>query len=300
MEDALALAACCTSRPTSPTALAAYEAERRPVVLSTQRAAQASLEWFENLGQYTAPGADAVRVQHHDPSPPGHLRQPAGARPRVRRRRRRLVRRARGRRGAAPAPPEVRAADVPAVPAARPGAGQPRRRLRDGHVLGRRRRPRRLPPRPPRRQGARRRRAGHDRDGVRVADRPHHARLHRAVHRRAGARRWRRIVEFVHANSTAKIGVQLGHSGRKGSTKLHVGGHRRAAARRQLAAWSDRRRCPYTPASTRCRASSTVAEMAAIRDEFVAAAHAGRPRPASTCSNCTARTGTCCRASCRR
>ena len=32
--------------------LSAYEAERRPVVLSTQRAAQASLEWFENLGQY--------------------------------------------------------------------------------------------------------------------------------------------------------------------------------------------------------------------------------------------------------
>jgi anthraniloyl-CoA monooxygenase len=30
----------------------AYEAERKLVVLSTQRAAQASLEWFENLGQY--------------------------------------------------------------------------------------------------------------------------------------------------------------------------------------------------------------------------------------------------------
>ena len=35
------------------TALAAYEAERRPVVTSTQRAAQASLEWFENIGAYT-------------------------------------------------------------------------------------------------------------------------------------------------------------------------------------------------------------------------------------------------------
>ena len=31
---------------------ATYDEERRPVVLSTQRAAQASLEWFENLGQY--------------------------------------------------------------------------------------------------------------------------------------------------------------------------------------------------------------------------------------------------------
>jgi anthraniloyl-CoA monooxygenase len=31
---------------------------------------------------------------------------------------------------------------------------------------------------------------------------------------------WKRIVDFVHANSDARIGVQLGHSGRKGSTKL--------------------------------------------------------------------------------
>ena len=30
---------------------------------------------------------------------------------------------------------------------------------------------------------------------------------------------WRRIVDFVHANSTAKIAVQLGHAGAKGATK---------------------------------------------------------------------------------
>jgi anthraniloyl-CoA monooxygenase len=60
MEDALALAACLHESAQAadladriPAALAAYEAERRPVVASTQRAAQASLEWFENLGQYT-------------------------------------------------------------------------------------------------------------------------------------------------------------------------------------------------------------------------------------------------------
>jgi anthraniloyl-CoA monooxygenase len=52
MEDALALAACLHEQPTVTEALDAYEAERRPVVASTQRAAQASLEWFENLGQY--------------------------------------------------------------------------------------------------------------------------------------------------------------------------------------------------------------------------------------------------------
>ncbi len=31
---------------------------------------------------------------------------------------------------------------------------------------------------------------------------------------------WRRVVDFVHASSEARIGVQLGHSGRKGSTRL--------------------------------------------------------------------------------
>jgi len=66
MEDALALAACLHEHGAIgaagaagaggtgavEAALAAYEDERRPVVASTQRAAQASLEWFENLGQY--------------------------------------------------------------------------------------------------------------------------------------------------------------------------------------------------------------------------------------------------------
>ncbi len=52
MEDALALAACLHEQDSVDAALTAYEAERRPVVTSTQRAAQASLEWFENIGQY--------------------------------------------------------------------------------------------------------------------------------------------------------------------------------------------------------------------------------------------------------
>ncbi|MEW2576061.1 bifunctional salicylyl-CoA 5-hydroxylase/oxidoreductase [Streptomyces syringium] len=49
VEDALALTAHLADRPTVAEALAAYEAERGPVVASTQRAARASLEWFENL-----------------------------------------------------------------------------------------------------------------------------------------------------------------------------------------------------------------------------------------------------------
>ncbi len=52
MEDALALAACLHEEADLGAALATYETERKAVVLSTQRAAQASLEWFENLEQY--------------------------------------------------------------------------------------------------------------------------------------------------------------------------------------------------------------------------------------------------------
>ena len=54
VEDALALAACLREQPTVETALAAYEEERRPVVASTQRAARASLEWFEDLSRHLA------------------------------------------------------------------------------------------------------------------------------------------------------------------------------------------------------------------------------------------------------
>ncbi|MFI7099391.1 FAD-dependent monooxygenase [Streptomyces sp. NPDC050161] len=51
MEDALALAASLEAGPHDvPAALERYERERRPVVESTQRAAQASLEWFETIG----------------------------------------------------------------------------------------------------------------------------------------------------------------------------------------------------------------------------------------------------------
>ena len=124
---------------TSPAALEAYEEERRPIVETTQRAAQGSLEWFEGIERYMGQDPLIVRVQPADPQPPDHLRRPAAARPRLRRV---------GRRGVATG---RAAADVHAVPAARARAGQPRRRLADGHVLGGRRHAGRLPPRAPRR-----------------------------------------------------------------------------------------------------------------------------------------------------
>ncbi|WP_436771582.1 FAD-dependent monooxygenase [Yinghuangia sp. YIM S09857] len=58
MEDSLALAACLHEHDAIPEALARYEEERRPVVESTQRAAQASLEWFEDIGHYVGQPAE--------------------------------------------------------------------------------------------------------------------------------------------------------------------------------------------------------------------------------------------------
>src|SRR3954451_18885152 len=54
MEDAIALAWASRERGADdvPAALAAYEAERRPIVESTQRAARGSLECFEGIERY--------------------------------------------------------------------------------------------------------------------------------------------------------------------------------------------------------------------------------------------------------
>ena len=52
MEDSIALARALGEHRELQTALAAYEAERRPQVETLQRAAQTSLEWFEHVDRY--------------------------------------------------------------------------------------------------------------------------------------------------------------------------------------------------------------------------------------------------------
>jgi anthraniloyl-CoA monooxygenase len=52
MEDAIALADALAAHRDIPAALEAYEAARRPAVESLQRAAQASLQWFEDTERY--------------------------------------------------------------------------------------------------------------------------------------------------------------------------------------------------------------------------------------------------------
>ncbi|WP_341910943.1 bifunctional salicylyl-CoA 5-hydroxylase/oxidoreductase [Ferrovibrio terrae] len=85
------------------------------------------------------------------------------------------------------------------------------------------------------------------------------------------ARAWRRITDFVHGNSTAKIAVQLGHAGRKGATTLPwAGGYDKPlppAEAWEILAPSP---LPYFPESQTPRAM-TRADMNAVRDDFVAA-----------------------------
>ncbi len=83
MEDAVALAWAFRSFGDDvAAATAAYEAERRPVVESTQRAAQGSLEWFEGIGRYVDQEPAPVRLQPAHAKPARDLRQPAAARSR--------------------------------------------------------------------------------------------------------------------------------------------------------------------------------------------------------------------------
>jgi anthraniloyl-CoA monooxygenase len=59
VEDATELVSALMTQPDIPAALVAYEAARKPLVASTQRAAAASARWFEDLWQYG--GQDDLR-----------------------------------------------------------------------------------------------------------------------------------------------------------------------------------------------------------------------------------------------
>jgi anthraniloyl-CoA monooxygenase len=84
---------------------------------------------------------------------------------------------------------------------------------------------------------------------------------------------WRRIVDFVHDRTTARIGLQLGHSGRKGSTRLMWEGMDEPlpAANWEVLAPSP---IPYSGANQVPRELNGD-EMAEIREQFVRAAAAG-------------------------
>lgn len=84
---------------------------------------------------------------------------------------------------------------------------------------------------------------------------------------------WRRIVDFVHGNSAAKICLQLGHAGRKGATKLMWDGMDRPLEEGGWEVFSASP-LPYFPDSQVPRELDR-AGMSAVRDSFVAAAQRG-------------------------
>jgi anthraniloyl-CoA monooxygenase len=271
MEDALALAACLHEQPDVPAALDAYEQERRPVVLSTQRAAQASLEWFENLGQYVdqepmqfafnimtrsrrvtydnlrlrdpefVASVDAWFAQHeHDQGfgtgevcPP--MFQP------FRLRGMELINRV------VVSPMDMyRAADglpidfhlVHLGSKALGGAGLVMTEMVCVSPTGR------ITP------GC---------TGIWTDEQ---------------AEQWRRITDFVHSESRAKIGLQIGHSGRKGSTKLMWEGidDPLPSGNWPVVGPSP---IPYREGINQIPRELTHDDLDAIRDEFVAAARRG-------------------------
>ncbi len=283
MEDALALGACLHEHGCGQqgereqddgarvaAALEAYEAERRPVVASTQRAAQASLEWFENLGQYTGQEPEQFafnimtrsrRVTHdnlrlRDPEFTG--RMDAWFAGHVRRR------------GLGPGtvvPPmfqpfrlrDLELANrvvVSAMDMYSAADGLPSEfhlvHL-GGKALGG--------------------------PGLVMTEMvcvsaegrisPGCAGMYAPEHEAA----WRRIVAFVHSSSGAKMGLQLGHSGRKGSTRLMWEG---IDLPLESGNWPvcGPSPIPYLPGISQVPRELSLAEMAEIRRQFVAAAKA--------------------------
>src|SRR6266571_8990507 len=85
---------------------------------------------------------------------------------------------------------------------------------------------------------------------------------------------WRRIVDFVHANSAAKICLQLGHAGRKGATKLMWDGMDRPL---EEGGWDivSASPIPYYPDSQMPREMDRAA-MDAVKAAFVQAAERGQ------------------------
>ncbi|HET6361610.1 MAG TPA: bifunctional salicylyl-CoA 5-hydroxylase/oxidoreductase [Gemmatimonadota bacterium] len=220
MEDATALAEALEKERDIPAALAAYEAERRPQVESLQRAAQASLQWFEGTERYmeTEPIQFAfnlltrsLRITHEDLK----TRDPAFTA---------KVDRWFASEAEKQSGVEVRL-DPPPPPMFTPF------RLRE-LVL-------------PNRVVVSAMCQYYAEDGMpndwhfvhlgsraiggaglvmaEMTDVSPEGRISpgcAGLYRDAHVAGWKRIVDFVHAWSPAKVGIQLGHAGRKGSTKL--------------------------------------------------------------------------------
>jgi anthraniloyl-CoA monooxygenase len=258
MEDAIALAWAFRENGFEdvPSALEAYEAERRPIVESTQRAAQGSLEWFEGIGRYMGqePRIFAfnlltrsrrityTELQLRDPEFIASVDAAFSSRPPMftpfRLRGMELENRV-----------VVSPMDMYCSVDGTPG---------DFHLvhLGQRS------------IGG----AGLVMTEMICVSRegritPGCGGLYCDEHTAA----WKRIVDFVHGNGRAKIGCQLGHAGRKGSTKLMWEAEDQPLDEGNwpLIAPSP---LPYLPGISQVPREMTRKDMDVVRDDFVAAA----------------------------
>ncbi|MQA10213.1 MAG: bifunctional salicylyl-CoA 5-hydroxylase/oxidoreductase [Pseudonocardiaceae bacterium] len=271
MEDALALAACLHEHPDTGSALAEYERERRPVVASTQRAARASLEWFENIAQYT----------HQEPI--------QFAFNLLTRSRRVTYDNLRLRDSEFVADTDRWFATDQAEHWPDPAHAEPSPPMFQPFRLGELELPNRVVVSPMDMYSAD--------DGMPT---DFHL-VHLGSKALGGAglvmtemvcvsetgrispgcaclctpdqeAQWRRIVDFVHQHSPARVGIQLGHSGRKGSTKLMWDGIDEPLPEDNWEVVGPSP-LPYSPDNQTPR-ELTGSELAAIKDEFVASARA--------------------------
>jgi anthraniloyl-CoA monooxygenase len=273
MEDAIDLSRALERHHDIPQALAAYEAGRRPAVESLQRAAQASLEWFESTERYLhmAPVQFAfallsrsLRVTHENL----RLRDPAF-----------VARVDRWFAGEAERQSGVAAPGGPPPPIFTPF------RLRD-LVL-----PNRIVVSPMCQYSSEdgmpndwhlvhlgsRAIGGAGLVMTEMTDVSRDARISpycAGMYRPEHVEGWRRIVEFVHRHSPARIGMQLGHAGRKGSTQRlwEAPDESLPDGNWPLIAPSP---IPYLPHGQVPR-EMTRAEMDAVRDDHVRAAAMAR------------------------
>ena len=83
---------------------------------------------------------------------------------------------------------------------------------------------------------------------------------------------WKRVTDFVHGHSDARIGVQLGHAGRRGSTQVGWDAPDQPLPEGNWPLISASA-LAYLPGHSQTPREATLDDLARIRDEFVAATH---------------------------
>ena len=111
---------------------------------------------------------------------------------------------------------------------------------------------------------------------------------------------FKRIVDFCHANSKAKMCMQLGHSGPQGLDPARLGAHGPSAGAAATGRCVSASPIPYYEGVSQVPREMTRADMDKVVADFAQLDALRRRGRASTCSRSTWRTATCSPASSRR